>query len=141
MRRARVWQVAVAGAGLAMGMAGFVLWLRGAQSPGLVGEWTGSAGPASVRAGTAGTGPVFPVAMELADDGSALRWGVGLRCSGLLGPTRSRLVFALDRVKGEGCVPGILRVFPTPEPDQVVIKMTRQGDTDITYSGTLSRHS
>ncbi|MFG1690096.1 hypothetical protein ACGFNP_58815 [Nonomuraea sp. NPDC049269] len=141
MRRARVWQVVVAGAGLVMGVAGFVLWLRGAQSPGLAGEWTGSAGTASVRAGMAGTGPVFPVAMELADDGSALRWGAGLRCSGRLSPTRSRLVFTLDRVKGEGCVPGMLRVFPTPELDQVAIKMTRQGDTDITYSGTLSRHS
>ncbi|MCA2227221.1 hypothetical protein [Nonomuraea aurantiaca] len=131
MRRARAWQVVVAGVGLAMGVAGFVLWLRGAQSPGLAGQWTGSAD----------TEPGFPVAMELADGGSALRWGAGLRCSGRLSPTRGRLVFALDRVRGEGCVPGTLRVFPTPEPDQVVIKMTRQGDTDITYSGTLSRHS
>lgn len=131
MRRARVWQVVVAGAGLAMGVAGFVLWLRGAQSPGLAGEWTGSAG----------SEPVFPVAMELSDAGSALRWGEGLRCSGRLNATRSRLVFTLDRVKGEGCVPGMLRVFPTPKPDQLAIKMTRQGDTDITYSGTLSRHS
>ncbi|MEU7746295.1 hypothetical protein [Nonomuraea sp. NPDC049158] len=133
MRRARVraLQVIVAGVGLAMGVAGFVLWVRGAQSPGLAGQWTGSAD----------TGAGFPVVMELADGGSGLRWGAGLRCSGRLSPIRSRLVFALDRVKGEGCVPGTLRVFPTPEPDQVVIKMTRQGDTDITYSGTLSRHS
>ncbi|MEV0352628.1 hypothetical protein AB0H88_43310 [Nonomuraea sp. NPDC050680] len=138
MRRARgrAWQVVVAGVGLAMGVAGFVLWLRGAQSPGLAGQWTGSADTRS-----ADTGAGFPVAMELAEGGSALRWGAGLRCSGRLSPIRSRLVFALDRVKGEGCVPGTLRVFPTPEPDQVVIKMTRQGDTDITYSATLSRHS
>jgi len=133
MRRARVWQVVVAGAGLVMGVAGFVLWLRG--------EWTGSAGTASVRAGTAGTGPVFPVAMELADGGSALRWGAGLRCSGRLSPTRGRLVFTLDRVKGEGCAPGTVRVFPTPRIDQVVIKVTREGDTDITYSGMLSHRS
>lgn len=133
MRRARVWQVVVAGAGLVMGVAGFVLWLRGAQSPGLAGEWTGS-----VRAGT---GPVFPVVMELSDDDSGLRWGAGLRCSGRLGPTRSRLVFTLDRVKGEGCVPGTVRVFPTPRADQVVIKVTREGDTDITYSGMLARRS
>ncbi|MER6944621.1 serine/threonine-protein kinase [Nonomuraea sp. NPDC000554] len=134
-RRVRWWQVVVAVAGVAMGAAGFVLWLRGAQSPGLDGTWTGSAEHPTA-------GRVFPVEIHLDRGGtSSMRWGSDLHCSGRLGPTSSELVFTLGQVSGDQCYPGTLRMLPSADSNQVVIKVTRQGDVDVTYSGKVSRSS
>ncbi|GGO76873.1 hypothetical protein [Nonomuraea cavernae] len=133
-RPARLWQAGVAAAGVAMAAAGFVFWLRGAQGPGLEGTWTGSAG-------RPGAGRVFPVEIRLAGAGATMRWEAGLRCSGRLGRTGSGFVFTLDRVQGDRCDGGTLRMFPGRDLDRLVIKVTRQGDEDVTYSGHLSRPS
>jgi hypothetical protein len=129
-RPVRGWQVVVAVAGLAMAVAGFVFWLRGAQSPGLAGTWTGSA-----TSPTAG-----PVRLDLrAGTGSVMRWGADLHCSGMLGKTRSALVYELMQVRGDGCYRGTLRIFPTKDTNQVIVRVTREHETDVTISGTLSR--
>ncbi|MFI6294027.1 serine/threonine-protein kinase [Nonomuraea sp. NPDC050790] len=130
------WQVAVAVVGVLAGVAGFGLWLRGAQSPGLAGTWTGSADHPSA-------GRVFPVEIRLAGEGgSAMRWGADLHCSGRLSETSSAMVFTLDEVRGQECYPGTLRMFPSGgDMDQAVIRVTRSGDTDVTYSGKVSRPS
>lgn len=134
-RRVRWWQMVVAAVGVLAGVAGFVLWLRGAQSPGLAGTWTGSADHPTA-------GRVFPVEIRLAGEGaSSMRWGADLHCSGRLTPTSSALVFQLDQVKGDQCYPGTLRMLPAADANQAVIKVTRQGDTDITYAGKVSRPS
>ncbi|MBB5080612.1 serine/threonine-protein kinase [Nonomuraea endophytica] len=135
-RRAVKWQVAVAVLGVLAGVAGFGLWLRGAQSPGLAGTWTGSADHPSA-------GRVFPVEIKLVGEGdSAMRWGADLHCSGRLAKTSSAMVYTLDDVRGEECYPGTLRMFPSGgDADQAVIRVTRQGDTDVTYSGKVSRPS
>jgi hypothetical protein len=133
-RRPRAWQVGVAAAGVAMGVAGFVFWVRGAQAPGLEGTWTGSAEHSAAQR-------VFPVELRLDADGGAMRWGADLHCSGRLGRTGSGMVFALDQVKGEECYPGTLRMFPTSYADQLAIKVTRKGKDEVTYSGTVSRTS
>ncbi|MFI6903684.1 serine/threonine-protein kinase [Nonomuraea sp. NPDC050394] len=135
-RRVARWQVAVAVLGVLAGVAGFGLWLRGAQSPGLAGTWTGSADHPSA-------GRVFPVEIKLAGEGdSAMRWGADLRCSGRLARTSSAMVYTLDNVRGEECYPGTLRMFPSGgDTDQAVIRVTRRGDTDVTYSGKVSRPS
>ncbi|WP_214322402.1 serine/threonine-protein kinase [Nonomuraea sediminis] len=134
-RRIRPWQLGVAAIGLAMAVSGFVLWLRGAQSPGLTGTWTGSAEhPTAHR--------VFPVEIRMAQDGdSAMRWGADLHCQGRLRRTGSALVFTLDQVTGDQCYPGTVRVLPAADAHQAVIKVTRQGEKDVTYSGTVSRPS
>ncbi|MFI9554948.1 serine/threonine-protein kinase [Nonomuraea endophytica] len=135
-RRVAKWQVAVAVLGVLAGVAGFGLWLRGAQSPGLAGTWTGSADHPSA-------GRVFPVEITLVGEGgSAMRWGADLHCSGRLAKTSSAMVYTLDNVRGEECYPGTLRMFPSGgDADQAVIRVTRQGDTDVTYSGKVSRPS
>ncbi|WP_327584691.1 protein kinase [Nonomuraea sp. NBC_00507] len=133
-RRPRAWQLGVAAAGLAMGVAGFVFWLRAAQGPGLEGTWTGSAEHFTAQR-------VFPVELRLGDDGGAMRWGADLHCSGRLGRTGTGMVFALDQVVGEECYPGTLRMFPTSYADQMAIKVTRQGKDEVTYSGTVTRTS
>lgn len=125
--------MAVALVGLLAGIAGFVLWLRGAQSPGLAGTWSGSADHPTA-------GRVFPVELDLAEEGpSRMRWGADLHCTGRLTPTRSELVFTLDEVKGAECYPGTVRVLPGGDANQAVIKVTRQGDEGVTYQGTVSR--
>ncbi|MFD9947086.1 serine/threonine-protein kinase [Nonomuraea sp. NPDC059023] len=135
-RRVARWQIAVAVLGVLAGVAGFGLWLRGAQSPGLAGTWTGSADHPSA-------GRVFPVEIKLAGEGdSAMRWGADLRCSGRLAGTSSAMVYTLDDVRGAECYPGTLRMFPSGgDADQAVIRVTRRGDTDVTYSGKVSRPS
>ncbi|RVX37850.1 serine/threonine protein kinase [Nonomuraea polychroma] len=133
-RRPRAWQAGVAVAGVAMAVAGFVFWMRGAQGPGLEGTWKGSAEHFTAQR-------VFPVELRLGVDGGAMRWGADLRCSGRLGRTGSGTVFALDRVVGEECYPGTLRMFPTSYADQMAIKVTRQGKDEVTYSGTVTRTS
>ncbi|MGP3957026.1 serine/threonine-protein kinase [Nonomuraea sp. 3N208] len=133
-RRPRAWQVGVAAAGVAMGVAGFVFWLRAAQGPGLEGTWTGSAEHFTAQR-------VFPVELRLGADGGAMRWGSDLHCSGRLGRTGTGMVFALDQVVGEECYPGTLRMLPTSYADQMAIKVTRQGKDEVTYSGTVTRTS
>ncbi|HEX4814205.1 MAG TPA: serine/threonine-protein kinase [Nonomuraea sp.] len=133
-RRPRPWQVAVAAAAVAVGVAGFVFWLRGAQAPGLEGTWTGSAEHFTAQR-------VFPVELRLGSAGGAMRWGADLRCSGRLGRTDTGMVFALDQVRGEECHPGTLRMFPTSYADQMAIKVTRQGNDDVAYAGTVTRTS
>ncbi|MFI6539608.1 serine/threonine-protein kinase [Nonomuraea sp. NPDC050547] len=135
-RRVAKWQIAVAVLGVLAGAAGFGLWLRGAQSPGLAGTWTGSADHPSA-------GRVFPVEIKLVGEGdSAMRWGADLRCSGRLARTSSAMVYTLDHVRGAECYPGTLRMFPSGgDADQAVIRVTRRGDTDVTYSGKVSRPS
>ncbi|MEW9547729.1 protein kinase [Nonomuraea sp. NPDC050783] len=134
--RVRPWQMVVALAGLAMGTAGFVLWLRGADGPGLEGTWTGSAEhPRAER--------VFPVELRLGADGAGtMRWGADLHCSGRLGRARDgAAVYTLDRVEGDECHPGTLRLLPTSYADQMAIKVTRAGQEEVTYSGTVTRTS
>ncbi len=109
-------------AGVAMAVAGFGYWMRGAQGPGLAGTWTGTAG-------------TVPVRMEA---GSSVRWG---DCWGRLGPTRSPFVYEIRQVRGAGCEAGTLRLFPTRDVDRLVIKVTREGDADVTLSGTVARNS
>jgi eukaryotic-like serine/threonine-protein kinase len=133
-RRPRAWQVIVAVAGVAMGVAGFVFWLRGVQGPGLEGTWTGSAEHFSAQR-------VFPVELRLDPDGGAMRWGADLHCSGRLGRTGRGTVFALDQVTGDECYPGTLRMFPTSYANQMAIKVTREGKDEVTYTGTVTRTS
>ncbi|TDC91212.1 serine/threonine protein kinase [Nonomuraea deserti] len=133
--RVRLWQVVVAVAGLAMGVAGFVFWLRGAQGPGLEGTWTGSAEHFTAER-------VFPIELRVhSDGGGAMRWGADLHCSGRIGQTGSRLVFTLDQVEGEECHSGTLRMLPTTDTNQMAIKVTRHGEDEVTYSGKVARTS
>ncbi|MFC4013520.1 serine/threonine-protein kinase [Nonomuraea purpurea] len=133
-RPIRTWRLAAVAAGLVMAVAGFVWWLRGAQTPGLDGTWTGS-----VEHLTAGR--VFPVELRLAGDGGELRWGADLHCSGRLAGEEGGTIFTLDQVQGEQCYRGTLRMFPTPDSSQMVIKVTREGKDEVTYSGTVARAS
>ncbi|MBE1591105.1 serine/threonine-protein kinase [Nonomuraea angiospora] len=135
-RRVKVWQVGVAAAGVAMAVAGVVFWLRGAQEPGLAGTWTGSAEHFTARR-------VFPVELRLGPDGDggAMLWGADLHCSGRLSPAGSGTVFTLDRVTGDECYPGTLRMIPTSAANQMDIKVTREGKDEVTYSGTVTRAS
>jgi hypothetical protein len=50
-------------------------------------------------------------------------------------------VFTLDQVQGEECYPGTLRMFPTSDVNQMDIKVTRQGEDEVTYSGKVARTS
>lgn len=134
-RRMRGWQLAVAAAGLAMGVAGFVLWMRGGQGAGLEGTWTGSAEHLTAKR-------VFPVELRLRPEGeSGMRWGADLHCSGRLAATRSGMVYTLDQVEGESCYPGTVRIVPEGGFDRLAVKVTRQGTDGVTYSGTVSRVS
>ncbi|WP_431929358.1 serine/threonine-protein kinase [Nonomuraea jabiensis] len=135
-RRVKVWQVVVAAAGVAMAVAGFVFWLRGAQDPGLVGTWTGSAEHFTAQR-------VFPVELRLGpdNDGGAMLWGADLHCSGRLVRQGSGMVFTLDRVTGDECYPGTLRMIPTSASNQMDIKVTREGKGEVTYSGKVTRAS
>ncbi|MER6513204.1 protein kinase [Nonomuraea sp. NPDC001636] len=131
----RRWQVVVAVAGVAMGIAGFVFWLRASQAPGLDGTWTGSAEHPTA-------GRVFPVELRLrADGGSTMRWGADLHCSGRLAPTRSAVVFALGQVKGQACHAGTVRIVPSDDPNRFQVKVTRSDTGAVMYSGRLSRAS
>jgi hypothetical protein len=126
--------VIVAAVGLAMGVAGFAFWLRGAQGPGLEGTWTGSAEHFTANR-------VFPVELRLDADGGAMRWGADLHCSGRVGRTKSGTVFTLGHVTGSECYPGTLRMFPTADSNQMAIKVTREGKDEVTYSGKVARTS
>jgi hypothetical protein len=134
VRRPRAWQVIVALAGLAMGVAGFVFWLRGAQEPGLEGTWTGSAEHFTAKR-------IFPVEVRLGADGGDMRWGADLHCTGRVGRTDSGVVFTLDQVTGSECYPGTLRLLPTADANQMDIKVTREGKDEVTYSGKVARTS
>ncbi|SEF54548.1 Serine/threonine protein kinase [Nonomuraea solani] len=131
-KKGRAWQVAVAAAGALMALAGFWYWLGGARAPGLTGTWTGSAEHFTADR-------IFPVELELGDDGGVMRWGADLHCTGRL--TRDGTVFALDQVKGDECYPGTLRMFPTSDSNQMAIKVTREGKDEVTYSGKVARTS
>ncbi|MED7926675.1 serine/threonine-protein kinase [Nonomuraea sp. LP-02] len=135
-RRPRAWQVAVGLAGLAMAVAGAFYWLQGAHAPGLAGTWTGSAEHATAER-------VFPVELRLGEDGAGtMRWGSDLHCSGRVGPDGAGgTVYALHDVAGEACYPGTLRLLPTAYADQLAIKVTREGQEEVTYSGTVTRAS
>lgn len=157
----RRWQVVVAVAGAAMGIAGFVFWLRASQAPGLDGTWKGTAEhaptptagkPDPTRTTLDGTwtgsaehptaGRVFPVELRLrADGGSTMRWGADLHCSGRLAPTRSAVVFALGQVKGQACHAGTVRIVPSDDPNRFQVKVTRSDTGAVMYSGRLSRAS
>ncbi|MFG1702174.1 serine/threonine-protein kinase [Nonomuraea sp. M3C6] len=134
VRRLRVWQLVVGVVGLVMGVAGFVFWVRGAQGPGMEGTWTGSAEHFTAKR-------VFPIELRLGADGGAMRWGADLHCSGRIRLTDSGMVFVLDQVTGEECYPGTLRMFPTADSNQMAIKVTREGEEEVTYSGTVARTS
>ncbi|MFK4042401.1 serine/threonine-protein kinase [Nonomuraea wenchangensis] len=137
-RRPRVWQVVVGLAGLGMAVAGAVYWLQGAYAPGLAGTWTGSAEHATAER-------VFPVELRLGEDGAGtMRWGSDLHCSGRIGRDGDGdggTVYALHEVAGEACYPGTLRLLPTAYADQLAIKVTREGQEEVTYSGTVTRAS
>ncbi len=135
-RRLRVWQVVVGLAGLGMAVAGAVYWLQGAYAPGLAGTWTGSAEHATAER-------VFPVELRLGEDGAGtMRWGSDLHCSGRIGRDGDGgTVYALHEVAGEACYPGTLRLLPTAYADQLAIKVTREGQEEVTYSGTVTRAS
>ncbi|SEU42841.1 serine/threonine-protein kinase [Nonomuraea wenchangensis] len=135
-RRLRVWQVVVGLAGLGMAVAGAVYWLQGAYAPGLAGTWTGSAEHATAER-------VFPVELRLGEDGAGtMRWGSDLHCSGRIGlDGDGGTVYALHEVAGEACYPGTLRLLPTAYADQLAIKVTREGQEEVTYSGTVTRAS
>ncbi|MEV5558774.1 serine/threonine-protein kinase [Nonomuraea wenchangensis] len=135
-RRPRVWQVVVGLAGLGMAVAGAVYWLQGAYAPGLAGTWTGSAEHATAER-------VFPVELRLGEDGAGtMRWGSDLHCSGRVGRDGDGgTVYALHEVAGEACYPGTLRLLPTAYADQLAIKVTREGQEEVTYSGTVTRAS
>ncbi|MEV4555143.1 serine/threonine-protein kinase [Nonomuraea wenchangensis] len=135
-RRPRVWQVVVGLAGLGMAVAGAVYWLQGAYAPGLAGTWTGSAEHATAER-------VFPVELRLGEDGAGtMRWGSDLHCSGRIGRDGDGgTVYALQEVAGEACYPGTLRLLPTAYADQLAIKVTREGQEEVTYSGTVTRAS
>ncbi|MFB4267192.1 serine/threonine-protein kinase [Nonomuraea sp. GTA35] len=134
-RRVRRRQMAVVAAGVAMAVAGFLLWMRGTAAQGLEGTWTGSAEHFAA-------GRVFAVELHLTGDtGGAMRWGAELHCAGRLGRAGGGMVFTLDQVQGEECYPGTLRMFPTSDVNQMDIKVTRQGEEEVTYSGKVARTS
>ncbi|RSM96621.1 serine/threonine protein kinase [Nonomuraea sp. WAC 01424] len=133
-RRVKAWQVVIAVAGIAMGVAGFVFWLRGAQGPGLDGTWTGFAEHPSAQR-------VFPVELRLRPGGSTMRWGADLHCSGRLTPTRSAVVYVLDQVQGKACYPSTVRIVPSDDPNQILVKVTRSGADTVSYTGKVSRTS
>ncbi|MFI7692387.1 protein kinase [Nonomuraea sp. NPDC049655] len=157
----RRWQVVVAVAGVAMGVAGFVFWLRASQGPGMDGPGKGTAQhiptpttgkPDATRAPLDGTwtgsaehptaGRVFPVELRLRAGGaSTMRWGADLHCSGRLTPTRSAVVFALGQVKGQACHAGTVRIVPSDDPNRFQVKVTRSDTGAVMYSGRLSRAS
>ncbi|MFG1696596.1 serine/threonine-protein kinase [Nonomuraea sp. NPDC049309] len=134
-RRVRPWQVAVVIAGVLVGVTGLLLYLRGAQGPGLAGDWTGSAEHFTA-------GRVFPVELVLDHDGAGrMRWGADLHCTGRLVPEDGGMVFTLRDVTGRECYPGTLRMFPTSDVNQMDIKVSRPGKDEVTYSGRVARTS
>ncbi|MFI7643248.1 serine/threonine protein kinase [Nonomuraea sp. NPDC049400] len=133
-RRVRPWQLIVAAIGVAMAVAGFVFWLRGAEGPGLEGTWTGSAEHFTAHR-------VFPVELRIGSDAGAMRWGADLHCSGRLARSGSGTVFTLDQVTGDECYPGTVRMIPMSDTNRMAIKVTRQGKDEVTYSGTVARAS
>ncbi|WP_344480902.1 serine/threonine-protein kinase [Nonomuraea monospora] len=104
--------------------------------PDLDGTWTGSAEHPTAKR-------VFPVELRLSAGGSSsMRWGADLHCSGRLTPGGKALEFRLDRVKGDMCYPGTLRIVPSAaDPDQIAIDVTREGQDEVTYSGKVLRGS
>ncbi|MGI5269823.1 serine/threonine-protein kinase [Nonomuraea sp. CA-218870] len=131
-RRLPVWAFAAAALTSVLTAAVFALW---PADDGLTGRWTGSATHPSA-------GRVFPVDITLEEGpGSSMRWGADLHCSGLLRPTADALAYELRHVAGAECHPGTLRVRPVGDSDQMVITVTRQGQEEVTYSGTVARAS
>ncbi|MGW0484406.1 serine/threonine-protein kinase [Nonomuraea sp. NPDC003214] len=126
------WGIGVAAVVLAAA-AGVTYWMGMDGASPVDGTWTGSA-----RHPTAGR--VFPVEIRL--DGereSRMRWGADLHCTGELSPTSRGLVFTLGDVAGKECHPGTLHLLPTSDADRMGISVIRQGQHDVTYSGTVSR--
>ncbi|MEU4580027.1 serine/threonine-protein kinase [Nonomuraea sp. NPDC023979] len=126
------WGIGVAAVVLAA-VAGVTYWMGMDGATPVDGTWTGSA-----RHPTAGR--VFPVEIRL--DGereSRMRWGADLHCTGELSPTSRGLVFTLGDVAGKECHPGTLHLLPTSDADRMGISVIRQGQHDVTYSGTVSR--
>ncbi|MFI6811999.1 hypothetical protein ACIBG7_06320 [Nonomuraea sp. NPDC050328] len=136
LRRGRVLAFAALAALACLLAVGAALWWPQASEPRVVaGLWRGTADhPAAGR--------VFPIEVRLAPGGeSAMRWGADLHCRGVLSPGGHELSFALDRVNGKECYPGVVTLVPTEDPNQMDIKVQRSGDSTVTYTGRIARPS
>lgn len=99
----------------------------------LDGTWTGVARYPSA-------GRIFPVEIRLTAP-ARMRWGADLHCSGHLTPARESgeaLVLTLDQVKGDACYPGTVAITWRGEA-AADFAVTRKGERDTRYSGSLSR--
>ncbi|MEU8172977.1 serine/threonine-protein kinase [Microbispora hainanensis] len=97
------------------------------------GTWTGVARYPSA-------GRIFPVEIRLTAP-ARMRWGADLHCSGRLTPARQSdeaLVLTLDQVKGDACHPGTVAITWRGET-AADFAVTRNGERDTRYSGSLSR--
>ncbi|MEV4325255.1 serine/threonine-protein kinase [Microbispora rosea] len=111
--------------------AAWVLTARESVQPG--GTWTGVARYPSA-------GRVFPVEIRLAAP-ARMRWGADLHCSGRLTPASGSnevLVLSLDQVKGDACYPGSVSITWRGE-SAADFAVTREGERDARYSGSLTR--
>ncbi|MEV4296161.1 serine/threonine-protein kinase [Microbispora rosea] len=132
-RRGRA-RVVVLVASLAALVAVGVAWVLIAGGPRrLDGTWTGIARYPSA-------GRVFPVEIRLAAP-ARMRWGADLHCSGRLTPASRPggvLVLTLDQVKGDACYAGSVSITWRGE-SAADFAVTREGEQDARYSGSLTR--
>ncbi|GIH45267.1 Serine/threonine protein kinase [Microbispora rosea] len=111
--------------------AAWVLTARESGRPG--GTWTGVARYPSA-------GRVFPVEIRLAAP-ARMRWGADLHCSGRLTPASGSnevFVLRLDQVRGDACYPGSVSITWRGE-SAADFAVTREGEQDARYSGSLTR--
>ncbi|MEU7988087.1 serine/threonine-protein kinase [Streptosporangium canum] len=130
--RRRWLLIAAAGVAITAAAAGAAaFWLRDDFS--YRGTWVGVADHATAER-------VFPVEVRFAEKAVSMRWGADLHCTARLSPTGAGDAYRLEQVRGRQCYPGTV-VFSQRGADGLAFRVTRSGETEARYSGTMARSS
>ncbi|MFD8528655.1 serine/threonine-protein kinase [Streptosporangium canum] len=130
--RRRWLLIAAAGVAITAAAAGAAaFWLRDDFS--YRGTWVGVADHATAER-------VFPVEVRFAEKAVNMRWGADLHCTARLSPTGAGDAYRLEQVRGRQCYPGTV-VFSRRGADGLAFRVTRSGETEARYSGTMARSS
>ncbi|SFJ76469.1 Serine/threonine protein kinase [Streptosporangium canum] len=130
--RRRWLLIAAAGVAITAAAAGAAaFWLRADFS--YRGTWVGVADHATAER-------VFPVEVRFAEKAVNMRWGADLHCTARLSPTGAGDAYRLEQVRGRQCYPGTV-VFSRRGADGLAFRVTRSGETEARYSGTMARSS